>query len=258
MTEPGAFQTAVITRDSGLRWPHALGGTSCVQSGSPAGTSQNASGGKGGVQGLSRCMDSQISSGKRPRGQNTARLSPETPGPKTLPLTCQHACQEARATGGPRAPLLRWVGKGAMGPPASLATERKGKEAHRALAWKRREQSPAISHCNPKWLCRPVLTVSGSKVRWAGPPAIVPLRPRPPSTAPGPDPAGPRPSRVPSPAQRPRACPRRVLPGDLAEPQAPDRRSPRGHPQPRTPNSLPECPPRPVPAPSNSLRARVR
>lgn len=157
------------------------------ESGSPAGTGQNASGGRKGFKVSSRSVDSQISSNEFLLGQNTAPQQ-SNPGAQDPPFylsattPARHVSQVA-----PRAapaPVLRLMGKGAVGPLPPQQPKGKGKRRTRALAWKRRESSSEISHCSPKRLSVAwSLTVSGSKVRWAEA-TIELLRPCPPSKAP--------------------------------------------------------------------------
>lgn len=114
------------------------------ESGSPAGTGQNASWGRKGF-GVSFCgIDSQIDPSKRPQGQNTElHRNPGAQDPPSYLSATVPACQETRATGGPQACACTRTppnsGKRRDETPGSQATERKGKEAHSSLAWKRRE-----------------------------------------------------------------------------------------------------------------------
>lgn len=263
MTKPGASQSVMITLVSSVRRPHAPEGTFCVQSRSspdhllaparmPVGEGRRS--GSLPAAWILKSVQTNVLWGR-------IQHCTETPGPGTrdppsyLSATAP-ACQEARATGGPQACACTRTpmsGKRRDGTPASQASERKAKEAHGALAWKGRESSPEISLCSPKRLSvAPSPTVSGSKVRWAEV-VIELLRPRPPSTAPG---AAARtlPARAPAASQALLSSgkPARAasFPGDLAEPQSPDRGGSRGHPESWVPNAFPGCPPRPVSAPS--------
>lgn len=74
------------------------------ESGSPAGTGQNASGGRKGFKVSSRSVDSQIRSNECLLGQNTAPQQSD-PGAQDPPFylsATTPAYQEARVTGGPQ------------------------------------------------------------------------------------------------------------------------------------------------------------
>lgn len=102
------------------------------ESGSPAGTGQNASGGRKGFKVSSRSVDSQSVQTNVFWGR-TQHRSKATRGPRTLPFTCQLQRPRARrhvSQVAPRAapaPVLRLMGKGAVGPLPPQQPKGKGK-----------------------------------------------------------------------------------------------------------------------------------